>query len=739
MYNVAGMTDKNKDLLVKDLLDLVASSGNPFLQTLFPDRPDPNSKKRPPTGGDRIKSSATALVDNLMKARPSYIRTIKPNQNRSPSEYDVKAILHQIKYLGLQENIRVRRAGFAYRNTFEKMVERFYLLSPKTSYAGEYIWDGDAKSGCQQILKDTGIAKEEWQMGVTKAFIKNPETLFALETMRDRYWHNMAGRIQRAWRNYMRYKHECARRIQRFWKNNKEGLAYAQIRDYGHQVLAGRKERRRFSLLSYRRFIGDYLDVNGKSALGEELASACGIGAELVTFSGRIQLLVSKLGRSSKPSPRFIIVTNKAVHILVMINKDGMRQTSLERKIPLVTIKTIGMSNLRDDWMTLNGSVSEEGDPVFSCYFKTELTTHLLQLTQASISLFIGSSLEYAKKKDKKAQIKFTKDERIAKDDVYKSHTVSVASGEAPGSLSRPPAKRKPGIVRPITQGKLLRAGGPSEKPKAVSKPKPTARPLPGQSTPAAAAPSPLVNLAPVVKQQVAPSNTGQRPPPAPPRNVAPLPPPPPPTQPETPMYRSKFAFEGQEGEMSLQKDDVVELVEKDDNGWWLVKKDGKEGWAPYNYLELVPARAAAAPSPPPPPRRPAAPAAPKPLVASSLSADALSKPIAVFPGMNPSNGSATPWKKTPAVSSPSAPASRPSSSLDGKLPGPPIATKPKPPVSTKPAPPAPPKASGKPPISAASKPNVTPTPAARPGVGQLDLSAALARRAQMLADSEGS
>lgn len=55
MYNVAGMTDKNKDSLIKDLLDLVASSTNPFLQTLFPDRVDPNSKKRPPTAGDRIK------------------------------------------------------------------------------------------------------------------------------------------------------------------------------------------------------------------------------------------------------------------------------------------------------------------------------------------------------------------------------------------------------------------------------------------------------------------------------------------------------------------------------------------------------------------------------------------------------------------------------------------------------------------------------------------------------------
>ncbi|KAG6886772.1 class II myosin [Termitomyces sp. T32_za158] len=177
MYNVAGMTDKNKDSLIKDLLDLVASSDNHFLQALFPDRPDPNSKKRPPTAGDRIKASAGALVDNLMKAQPSYIRTIKPNQNRSSSEYDGKAILHQIKYLGLQENIRVRRAGFAYRNTFEKMVERFYLLSPKTSYAGDYTWQGDARSGCEQILKDCGIAKDEWQMGVTKAFIKNPETV----------------------------------------------------------------------------------------------------------------------------------------------------------------------------------------------------------------------------------------------------------------------------------------------------------------------------------------------------------------------------------------------------------------------------------------------------------------------------------------------------------------------------------------------------------------------------------
>ena len=54
------------------------------------------------------------------------------------------------------------------------------MLSPSTSYAGEYTWQGDAKTGCERILHDTGIAKEEWQMGTTKAFIKNPETVSAL-------------------------------------------------------------------------------------------------------------------------------------------------------------------------------------------------------------------------------------------------------------------------------------------------------------------------------------------------------------------------------------------------------------------------------------------------------------------------------------------------------------------------------------------------------------------------------
>lgn len=170
--------------------------------------------------------------------------------------------------------------------------------------------------------------------------------LFALETMRDRYWHNMAARIQRAWRNYWRYKNECARRIQRFWKNNKEALEYAKVRDYGHRVLAGRKERRRYSLLSYRRFLGDYLDVNGQNIVGSDLRSVCGLGsepsssfmlfcrltcrtAEQAIFSSRVQILVSRWLKSSKPSPRFLVVV--CINVPHYIASSDMRHGRLQK------------------------------------------------------------------------------------------------------------------------------------------------------------------------------------------------------------------------------------------------------------------------------------------------------------------------------------------------------------------------------------------------------------------------
>jgi myosin I len=211
-------------------------------------------------------------------------------------------------------------------------------------------------------------------------------------------------------------------------------------------------------------------------------------------------------------------------------------------------------------------------------------------------------------------------------------------------------------------------------------------------------------------------------------------------------MYKAKFAFEGQEGEMTLVKDEVYELIEKDDNGWWLIKRGSDEGWAPNNYLELVPPKPKTMAAPPPPPNRRPPPstvaAALTPSSAAkvsikSVAADSSAKPVSVFPGMAPSNGSAMPWKKAPGATNGSSdntpPSSRPSSSMAGKPP-PPVANKPKPPpVAAKPgAPPKPPV--GKPTggISTPAKPGGgAPKPSGGAAPGQMDLAAAVSNSNQ--------
>ncbi|KAI9269056.1 P-loop containing nucleoside triphosphate hydrolase protein [Phascolomyces articulosus] len=635
LYNVEGMTDKNKDSLLKDLLNLAAASTNSFIaQTLFPERIDPNSKKRPPTAGDKIKLSCNALVTKLMQCHPSYIRTIKPNDNRSSSEFNDKRVLHQVQYLGLCENIRVRRAGFAYRTTFEKFVERFYLLCPATGYAGDYIWQGDSVSGCLEILKHNNIPQDEWQMGTSKVFIRHPETIFALENLRDKYWHNMATRIQRAWRAYVRYKWECARKIQRFWRQNKYNIGYLQAREYGHELLGGRKERRRFSLLSMRKFTGDYLDVRGGTGLATMIRNALTLkGGEEVVFSMRGMTLVPRAMRSSVPSPRTLVLTNQSLHVLVTTKNGKMITMTDEKILSLNVISSVSTSTLRDDWIVLHVDNSPDGDTILSCIFKTELMVHLAQQSGGRIRVDATPQIQYKKKGGKTVTMKFVKNEKIPRDDVYKSHVVNVPSGESANSASMPPCPTKPRLT-------------------ATSSRKPAARKPAASAARSAPRPKPAAAISsPATSRPLPPIQNNARP--------TPPPPPPAPATPSHPQFKAIYPFQSQEaGEIAFEKDDLLEIVEKDENGWWLARKDGKEGWVPSNYLEEYVAPKPT-PAPPPPPARRAAPPPPpsagsatssSPKPRSSISPPSIgggsTAPVAVMPGIAaPSSNGVPPWK----------------------------------------------------------------------------------------------
>lgn len=239
---------------------------------------------------------------------------------------------------------------------------------------------------------------------------------------------------------------------------------------------------------------------------------------------------------------------------------------------------------------------------------------------------FSFSRFEYPKKKGKNGHIKFVKDDRV-KTESYKSHVVTTPSGEDANSPSWPVAERKPVAPRPITSGKLIKRGGPSSSNQSQGSRRPPAATNPRVVPVVNAAVSNRTSVqAPVRSPTVSGGSSSapvkrQAPPPPPPAPAAESPPP----APTKPMYKAIYNFVSEDaGEVSFVKDDVMDILEKDENGWWLAKKDGKEGWVPSNYLVEVPApKPTAAPAlpakrQPPAPPAAAAAAAPKPVSANS-------------------------------------------------------------------------------------------------------------------------
>ena len=47
------------------------------------------------------------------------------------------------------ENLKVRRAGYAYRQFYEVVLERYKMLATKTWP----VWKGDARDGLRELMK----------------------------------------------------------------------------------------------------------------------------------------------------------------------------------------------------------------------------------------------------------------------------------------------------------------------------------------------------------------------------------------------------------------------------------------------------------------------------------------------------------------------------------------------------------------------------------------------------------
>ncbi|KAL3857173.1 hypothetical protein ACJMK2_011868 [Sinanodonta woodiana] len=246
-YNIKGFLDKNNDLLFRDLKEAMSKTKNIITSQCFPVK-ELDSKKRPDTAGTQFKASLTRLMEILVSKEPSYVRCIKPNDFKRAGQFDERIVMHQIKYLGLMENLRVRRAGFAYRRPYEVFFKRYKSLCPLTWPC----YQGLPKEGVKEIVTHLHYKPEDFKMGKTKLFIRFPRVLFATEDAFQLRKHELAAAIQAKFKCYRQRKIYLKMRgsaiiVQCYWRR------YAAIK---------LRERRKKAVEVIRRFIKGFMHRN---------------------------------------------------------------------------------------------------------------------------------------------------------------------------------------------------------------------------------------------------------------------------------------------------------------------------------------------------------------------------------------------------------------------------------------------------------------------------------------------
>uniref|UniRef100_A0A8C7N2R0 Osteoclast-stimulating factor 1 n=1 Tax=Oncorhynchus kisutch TaxID=8019 RepID=A0A8C7N2R0_ONCKI len=560
-YEINGFCERNRDVLFTDLIELMQSSEHAFIRSLFPENLNTDKKSRPTTASCKIKKQANDLVNTLMKCTPHYIRCIKPNETKRPKDWEESRAKHQVEYLGLRENIRVRRAGYAYRRVFNKFLQRYAILTAETWPC----WRGGEQQGVLHLLRSVNMDTDQYQMGRSKVFVKAPESLFLLEEMRERKFDTFARTIQKAWRKYI------ARR------------KYEQMREDASDILYNSKERRRNSI--NRNFVGDYLGLEQRPELRQFLAKR-----ERVDFADS----VNKFDRRFKSIKRDLILSPKGIYLIgrEKVKKGpekGQIKEVLKRKLEFESIHSISLSMRQDDFFIVHET---QYDSLLESNFKTEFLSLLCkryeEVTKNKLSLSFNDRLEFRVKKEGwggggTRVVVFQRGQGDLAEIKPAGKTLTITVGDGLPKTSKGEKRETYCRYRwtciSIEYSALqIRAGGRSQPPSRGKLMNLFRHNLSSHLSPSISHP-----FIPLFRMQRRRSISSQRPPPAPSSRSRAQP------RPMGPRCRALYQYAGQDtDELSFDANDVIDLLNEDASGWWRGRFRGKEGLFPGNYVEKI-------------------------------------------------------------------------------------------------------------------------------------------------------
>ncbi|XP_043999049.1 unconventional myosin-X isoform X2 [Gambusia affinis] len=173
LYDVRGILEKNRDTFRDDILNMLKDSRLDFIYDLFEKVGSRNNEekmgtaRRKPTVSSQFRDSLHALMATLSASNPFFIRCIKPNMEKNPNVFDPEIVLNQLRYSGMLETVKIRRAGFPVRRTFKDFLSRYKIIIKDKVPAA-----GDDKKRSTDLLTKYDKTKKEWQLGKTKVFMK---------------------------------------------------------------------------------------------------------------------------------------------------------------------------------------------------------------------------------------------------------------------------------------------------------------------------------------------------------------------------------------------------------------------------------------------------------------------------------------------------------------------------------------------------------------------------------------
>jgi myosin-1 len=217
-YNVQNFLEKNRDELYKDLVTCMSKSKSKMIAQMFVQE-DINNAKRPETLATQVRQSINTLLAAIKQKNPHYIRCIRPNSHKCAKNFDLDYVGDQWRYLGLQENIHVKRAGFCFRQEYTTFLYQFKMLAKETWP----FYKGTSQTGVQLILNAMKIPSMEYAFGKSMIFIKSPQSVRKLEASRLATKHLLTTKIQRMWKSYAirrTYKRliKCSIQIQAWYR-----------------------------------------------------------------------------------------------------------------------------------------------------------------------------------------------------------------------------------------------------------------------------------------------------------------------------------------------------------------------------------------------------------------------------------------------------------------------------------------------------------------------------------------